>query len=139
MKLRQTDPVQIEKAWESLREMRQIRGSDLPPFYFRLANDPRLLDAFKSVFVACNRGERAIPAKYRELMIMILGCARGVETTITVHGNKALEEGATIEEVGEALRIALMICGISAVLPAAPLFETLEPEGAPDVEAESGT
>ena len=92
--------------------MRQIRGSDLPPFYFQLANDPQLLEAFKTVFVACNRGELVIPAKYRELMIMILGCARGVETTITVHGSKALEEGASIEEVGEALRIALMICGI---------------------------
>lgn len=80
--------------------MRQIRGSDLPPFYFQLANDPQLLEAFKTVFVACNRGELVIPAKYRELMIMILGCARGVETTITVHGSKALEEGASIEEVG---------------------------------------
>ena len=97
MKLKQTDPAQIEKAWNSLREMRQIRGSDLPPFYFQLANDPQLLEAFKTVFVACNRGERVIPAKYRELMIMILGCARGVETTITVHGSKALEEGASIE------------------------------------------
>lgn len=73
--MKQTDPAQIEKAWNSLREMRQIRGSDLPPFYFQLANDPQLLEAFKTVFMACNRGERVIPAKYRELMIMILGCA----------------------------------------------------------------
>ena len=119
--MKQTDPAQIEKAWNSLREMRQIRGSDLPPFYFQLANDPQLLEAFN-----------------RELMIMILGWARGVETTITVHGSKALEEGASIEEVGEALRIALMICGISAVLPAAPLFDMLEPDRSGNFEESEG-
>ena len=88
--------------------------------------------------MACNRGELVIPAKYRELMIMILGCARGVETTITVHGSKALEEGASIEEVGEALRIALMICGISAVLPAAPLFDMLESDRSGNFEESEG-
>ena len=69
MKLKQTDPAQIEKAWNSLREMRQIRGSDLPPFYFQLANDPQLLEAFKTVFVACNRGE---PVSYTHLAMTIL-------------------------------------------------------------------
>ena len=49
----------------------------------------------------------------------MLGCTRGVETTIIVHGKKAVEEGASIQEVGEALRLCMMICGVSAVIPAA--------------------
>ena len=124
--MKQTDPVQLEKAQEVMAELKEIRGGDLLPFHRKIANDPQLLQAFQSVFVACNRGDNVIPQKYRELMIMILGCARGVETTIKVHGNKALQAGATVQEVGEALRIALMICGASAIIPAAALFEELE-------------
>ncbi len=107
-------------------ELKAIRGGSLLPFHRQIANDPQLLDAFKNLFVSCNRGENVIPKKYRELMIMILGCARGVETTILVHGNNAVKEGATVQEVGEALRIAMMICGASAVIPAAKLFDELE-------------
>ena len=124
--MKQTDPIQLEKAQAVMEDLKEIRGGELLPFHRKMANDPQLLDAFKSVFVACNRGDNIIPKKYRELMIMILGCARGVETTILVHGNNALKEGATVQEVGEALRIALMICGASAIIPAAALFEELE-------------
>lgn len=124
--MKQTDPVQIEKSRAVMAELKEIRGGNLLPFHRRLANDPQLLSAFERMFVSCNRGENMIPKKYRELMIMLMGCSRGVETTIRVHGNKALEEGATIQEVGEALRIAMLICGVSAVIPAASLFEELE-------------
>ena len=124
--MKQTDPAQLEKSRAVMEELKEIRGGELLPFHRKLANDDQLLDAFKSVFVACNRGDNVIPKKYRELMIMILGCSRGVSTTIKVHGEKPLQEGATIQEVAEALRIALMICGVSAVIPAAELFEEVE-------------
>ena len=124
--MKQTDLTQIEKSQEIMEELSEIRGGSLLPFHRQLANDPQLLSAFKSVFLACNRGENIIPQKYRELMIMILGCSRGVETTIRVHGNKAIQAGASIQEVGEALRLAMMICGVSAVIPAASLFEEVE-------------
>lgn len=124
--MKQTDAAQIEKSQAVMKELKEIRGGELLPFHRKLANDPQLLEAFKSLFVSCNRGDNVIPKKYRELMIMILGCARGVSTTITVHANKALQEGASIQEVGEALRLAMMICGVSAVIPAAEIFEELE-------------
>ncbi len=124
--MKQTDLKQIQQAQAVMEELREIRGGTLLPFHRQLANDPQLLGAFQSLFLNCNRGDNLIPAKYRELMIMILGCSRGVETTIRVHGNKAVQEGATIQEVGEALRLAMMICGVSAVIPAALLFEELE-------------
>lgn len=127
--MKQTDAAQIEKSQAVMEDLKEIRGGELLPFHRKLANDPQLLAAFKSLFVACNRGDNVIPKKYRELMIMILGCARGVSTTITVHANKAIKEGASIQEVGEALRLAMMICGVSAVIPAAEIFEELEENG----------
>lgn len=124
--MKQTDPVQLEKAYEAMAELKEIRGGSLLPFHRQIANDGQLLDAFKQVFLACNRGDNVIPKKYRELMIMIAGCARGAQTTIITHGNKAVEEGATVQEVAEALRIVLMTCGASGLIPAADLFEELE-------------
>ena len=126
--MKQTDPIQLEKSREAMAELKEIRGGELLPFHRKIANDPQLLQAFQNVFVSCNRGDNVIPKKYRELMIMILGCARGVQTTIKVHGNNAIKEGATVQEVGEALRIALMICGASAIIPAAELFDELSEE-----------
>lgn len=128
--MKQTDPVQLEKAQEVMDELREIRGGELLPFHRKMANDPQLLDSFKKVFLACNKGDNVIPKKYRELMIMILGCARGVETTILVHGNNAIKAGATVQEVGEALRIVLMLCGATGIIPAAGLFEELEDKNA---------
>ena len=124
--MKQVDLKELDKAKSAMAELKAIRGGSLLPFHRKLANDPQLLSAFTSVFSACNRGDNIIPAKYRELMIMLLGCARGVETTIRVHGENALRQGATIQEVGEALRIAMMICGVSAVIPAASMFEEVE-------------
>ena len=124
--MKQTDDVQLAKSREAMKALKEIRGGELLPFHRKLANDAQLLEAFKTVFVACNRGENIIPRKYRELMIMILGCSRGVTTTIKVHGEKALAEGATIQEVAEALRLVMMICGVSAVIPAAELFDEIE-------------
>ena len=126
--MKQTDESMIAQSREVMAELKEIRGGELLPFHRKLANDPQLLKAFMNDFVSYNRGDNVIPKKYRELMIMLLGCTRGVSTTILVHGKKAVAEGATIQEVGEALRLALLICGVSAVIPAAELFEELEEE-----------
>lgn len=124
--MKQTDPEKLAASKSALAELKEIRGGSLLPFHRKLANDAQLLDSFKQVFVACNRGDNIIPQKYRELMIMLMGCSRGVSTTILTHGRKAVEAGASLQELGEALRIAMMICGVSAIIPAAELFDEVE-------------
>ena len=126
--MKQTDESMIAQSREVMAELKEIRGGELLPFHRKLANDPQVLKAFMNDFVRCKRDDNVIPKKYRELMRMLLGCTRGVSTTILVHGKKAVAEGATIQEVGEALRLALLICGVSAVIPAAELFVELEEE-----------
>ena len=46
--------------------------------------------------------------------------------------------GPSSSHTAGALRIALMICGISAVLPAAPLFDMLEPDRSGNFEESEG-
>lgn len=124
--MKQTDAKQLEISREKMKKLKEIRGGKLLPFHRKIANDPNLLQSFQDVFTSCNRGDNVIPQKYRELMIMLMGCSRGVETTIMEHGRKAFEAGATIQEIGEALRISLMLCGATSIIPAAELFEELE-------------
>lgn len=59
---------------------------------------------------------------------MALGCTRGAQTTINTHGRLALENGATIEEIGEVLRLVFFLCGATALIPAAEIFEKMDVE-----------
>lgn len=77
-------------------------------------------------YINCNKKETTLPRKYRELIIMALGCAKGTQTTINTHGRLARENGATIEEIGEVLRLVFFLCGATALIPAAEIFESLD-------------
>lgn len=120
--IQQQNQQQIDKSKELLEDLKELRGGTLLPFHKKIANDPALLHAFTQQYINCNKTETTIPKKYRELMIMLLGCAKNVETTIITHGKLAYENGATVEEIGEALRLAFFLCGASAIIPAAELF-----------------
>lgn len=53
---------------------------------------------------------------------MAVGIATSTETTMKVHGKLALENGATIDEIFEVIRILFFTCGVTKLLPA---LETL--------------
>jgi alkylhydroperoxidase/carboxymuconolactone decarboxylase family protein YurZ len=124
--IKQQNQRQIDKSRELLKDLKELRGGTLLPFHKKIANDPALLHAFIQQYINCNKTDTAIPRKYRELMIMLLGCAKNVETTVITHGKLAYENGATVEEIGEALRLAFLVCGSSAIIPAAELFDLLD-------------
>ena len=64
--------------------------------------------------------------KYMELMLMLMGCTAGNAVTIKTHGELAVKKGATIDEIGEVLRLVFFYYGASAVIPAVELFEELQ-------------
>ncbi|CAK7050571.1 MAG: hypothetical protein DELT_01025 [Desulfovibrio sp.] len=123
--MKQENKEQIAKAHDLLDDLKELRGGSVLPFHKKIANDPALIYAFTQQYINCNKKDTAIPRKYRELMIMILGCSRGAQTTINTHGRLAYEHGATIEEIGEALRLVFFLCGATSLIPAAELFEEL--------------
>lgn len=123
--MKQENEDQIAKSHKLLEELMDLRGGSVLPFHKKIANDPALIHAFTQQYINCNKKDTSIPRKYRELMILILGCARGAQTTINTHGRLAYEHGATIEEIGEALRLVFFLCGATSLIPAAELFEEL--------------
>ena len=126
MGLKETDEKKLEQSREYLEELKELRGGSIKGFQKRLANDPQLIHAFMEQYRNCNKGDNVIPRKYRELMIMLLGCAINVDTTIKTHAKLAYENGATLEEIAEALRIAFFICGVSAIIPASEIFDEID-------------
>lgn len=126
--IKQQNQHQIDKSKKLLEDLMELRGGTLLPFHKQIANDPALIHAFTQQYINCNKTDTIIPRKYRELMIMILGCAKNVKTTIMTHGKLAYENGATVEEIGEAIRLAFFLCGAAAIIPAAELFDLIDNE-----------
>ena len=121
--VKQENPDQIVKAKKLLVELKELRGGSVTEMQRRIANDPLLLDAFTRQYLSCNKIGNDIPRKFRELIFMAIGCARGTPETVSTHGRLAREHGATVEEIGEVLRIVFLVCGVSGLALGAHLFE----------------
>ena len=124
--MKQTDPGRIREGQEILNVLKEQRGGAVLPIHRKMANDPKLLQAFSQQFKSCKQDISHIPPQYMELMLMIMGAAAGNAVTIREHGELAMKKGATAEELGEALRLVFFYYGASALIPAVELFEELE-------------
>jgi len=92
-----------------------------------MGNDPNLLNAFLQQYLNCNQKDTSIPRKYRELIVMAVGMATGTTTTMKVHAQLALKNGATLDEVFEVIRIIFFTCGVTKLLPALENLDMFEP------------
>lgn len=124
--MKQNNVETIEKAKEMLEELKVKRGGTVLEFHKQIANVPELLTAFSQQYDICNKELELIPRKYRELIIMALGCASNAETTILTHAKLAYENGASIEEIGETLRMVFFVNGAVGLIPSAKIFEAIE-------------
>jgi alkylhydroperoxidase/carboxymuconolactone decarboxylase family protein YurZ len=124
--MKQSDDKQLQLGKEYLEDLKKLRGGDVLAFHKKIANDPKLLKAFSDSYQSSKKDLSHIPEKYVELILLALGCAKGVETTIMTHGKLSYKKGASIEEIGEVLRLVFFYCGASAIIPGAEIFEEVE-------------
>ena len=125
-RMKQEDKEKITQAEEILERLKVQRGGNVLSIHKKMANDPKLLQAFSQQFAICKQDITHIPAKYMELMLMLMGCCAGNSVTIKTHGELAVKKGATMDEIGEVLRLVFFYYGASAIIPAVELFEELE-------------
>ena len=118
------DEKTIQEGQEALAALKAIRGNVFG-MHNRIANDPRLLRAFTDIYSCANTEAKAIPEKYRELIIMAIAAAKNIKPTLEVHSKKAIAAGATVEEMGELMRILLLTCGVTSIIPASEVFEEI--------------
>ena len=80
--------------------------------------DPELLKAVQES-EAFTFADGALPKKFKLLIAMVLDTSLGSVEGVKVLGGRALQAGATKEEIGEAIRVARLVCGVSTVHVAA--------------------
>ena len=126
--MKQTNPEKISRAPGIMEELRKARGGTLLKSHQVMGNDPNLINAFLQQYLNCNKRDVEIPRKYRELIVMAIGMATGTSTTMKVHANLAVQNGASIDELFEVIRIIFFTCGVTKLLPVLEnLDDLLEP------------
>lgn len=116
--MKQENPQKLARTQELMTELKEARGGSLLHSHQVMANDPNLINMFLQQYINCNKCDVEIPKKYRELLVMTVGMATGTATTTKVHAKLALENGATLDELFEVIRIIFFTCGVSKLLPA---------------------
>ena len=75
--MKQTDSDKIREGQEILAVLKEQRGGAILPIHKKMANDPKLLQAFSQQFRICKQEISHIPPQYMELMLMMMGAAAG--------------------------------------------------------------
>ena len=123
--MQQKSEEKLARSREILTELKEARGGRLMDSHRMMGNDPNLINMFLQQYTNCNKKDISIPRKYRELIVMAIGMATGTETTTRVHARLALENGATLDEVFEVIRILFFTCGVTRLLPVLECLDDL--------------
>lgn len=115
--MKQTDESKLERSKKLIEELKEMRGGTVLESHKKMGNDPSLIQAFLDQYRDTNKQDVTIPRKYRELIVMAIGMATGTTTTMKVHADLAIKNGATVDEICEVIRIIFFTCGVSKLLP----------------------
>ena len=114
--MKQTDINKLNQSQEILLKLKEARGGSLLESHLKMGNDPYLAKMFLDSYEN-NKADSVIHRKYKELMVMAIGMATGTSTTMNVHANLAVKNGATIDEICEVIRMIFFTCGVTKLLP----------------------
>ncbi len=114
--MKQTDTNKLNQSQEILLKLKEARGGSLLESHLKMGNDPYLAKMFLDSYEN-NKADSVIPRKYKELMVMAIGMATGTATTMNVHANLAVKNGATVDEICEVIRMIFFTCGVTKLLP----------------------
>ena len=93
--------------------------------------DPEYFEKLKGLYVDATFGrEGALPRKTKELIMVGITCALGLQRGVRIHSERALTLGASPREVLEAMEVAAIPGGMPGLwLGVETLQEILEAEG----------
>lgn len=114
--MKQTNPEKLEQSKAILQQLKEARGGSLLESHRKMGNDPYLAKMFLDTYQN-NKADCTIPKKYKELMVMAVGMATGTATTMNVHAKLAVQNGASVDEICEVIRMIFFTCGVKKLLP----------------------
>ncbi|MCR4407093.1 MAG: carboxymuconolactone decarboxylase family protein [Anaerolineae bacterium] len=89
--------------------------------------DPEIVDHLRTTDQLIY-ADGALPKKFKLLMAMAFDAAHGAEGGVRALANAALREGATKEQIAEALRVAYYLAGVGALYIASRALKELVEE-----------
>lgn len=114
--MKQTNLEKLEQSKAILQQLKEARGGSLLESHRKMGNDPYLAKMFLDTYQN-NKADCTIPKKYKELMVMAVGMATGTATTMNVHAKLAVQNGASVDEICEVIRMIFFTCGVTKLLP----------------------
>lgn len=114
--MKQTNHEKLEQSKAILQQLKEARGGSLLESHRKMGNDPYLAKMFLDTYQN-NKADCTIPKKYKELMVMAVGMATGTATTMNVHAKLAVQNGASVDEICEVIRMIFFTCGVTKLLP----------------------
>lgn len=106
-----------QKPDEVADKLASDRGYSYPEWEFLAEKDPEFLDAYNRLsglgllHAGVSRDDKALPAKYRELVAIAAMIGQARMWGVKPHMERAIREGATEREILEALQAALIPVG----------------------------
>ena len=88
--------------------------------------DPKLSDHLRATD-SLIYADGAMPRKYKIPLAMAFDAAQGAGQGVKVLAGRALQEGATKEEIAEAIRVAYHLTGVGSVYTASMALKELFP------------
>lgn len=110
-----------DRAADFGRRWQEMAGYVYPQYTFLSERDPEFAEAFLTIMSAWRR-EGPIPAKYKEMMILMGSCVKMQDMAIRTHLRKARALGATEDELLELFEVVLLSGGGVAMVKALGLF-----------------
>lgn len=105
-----TEETREQRAQRLIDSMVEARDGEMyEEWAWATEQDPDFIEIYANFTNALRGGqlERSIPTKYHELFYIVVLAQRGFYWTLTSHMRRALKQGATKQEILEALELAV--------------------------------
>lgn len=123
------------RANEVIERLRQARGGKVYEQWEWAARiDPNFMDTYETFSRDYLNPpyERVLEPKYHALIRIVLFANRGLTSTLVAHMRKAIDLGATVEEILEALEAAVLPSGAPTLFVGMEALMQVQQEDAPD-------
>jgi AhpD family alkylhydroperoxidase len=117
------DEKKEKRVKDLIEKMQKDRGYGSAPKFYVAERDPDFMEAYNNLYNNGLGAGKVLPIKTRELVAIAILAYRGRDTGVYLHMKRAIEHGATKEELMEAVETMIIPgggpsfdCGIRALM-----------------------
>ncbi len=98
----------MQKTEELINRIREKRGYIYPGHEFLARTDPDFLESYNGLYENCLGKSSLLSIKVKEFIAITLLAQEGYDAAVESHMKRAMQNGATPEEIVEALEAATL-------------------------------